>query len=298
MATSGGEPGAELLALGWVPEGGWRWASDLQMTPEPDLASDADRLFGPRWLVPLGAPKWVRIRPASALRAFLQLGGSGSDLPVETMPRLRLQIADYAARYGWLGRPQPLILTDGGGEVRGEEFKTWLDEIVLLGRVSKLLDTCDRIQRSDALPRRGVIAARVKQLSEAATAAGLNLSPAARSDDLIREARRGARALLTPRLSGQFSARLLDSRGVPVERYVPSTLTAALELELARRAVKSDPKQKPWRTCPWCQILFAPKRSDANFCSNKCRYAFRDAHRSPEAKAKAKAKRQQQVQPA
>jgi hypothetical protein len=284
VATSGGESGAELLAVGWVPKDGWRWASDSEMTlkgKEYLVASEkwlqVAEQYGPRWLVPLGAPKWVRIRPPWALRAFLQLGGSGSDLPVELMPQLRLQIADYAARYGWLGRPQPLILTDGGGEVRGEEFKTWADEIVLLGGVSRLLDTCDRIQRSDALPRRGVMAARVEQLTEAATAAGLNLSPAARPDDLIREARRGARAILTPRLRGQFSARLLDPLGVPVERYVPSTLAATLELELARRAVKSDPSQKAWQTCRWCQILFEPKRSDQRSCSEQCRYAFRDA---------------------
>lgn len=273
-----------MLAVGWIPTDGWRWASDSETTIKgeeylaayPRWLQVAER-DGPRWLLPVGAPKWVRIRPASALRAFLQLGVGVPQVPDAWPPLLRDRILTFAGRYGWLGRSRLLTLTNGGGEVRGELLGTWVHELALLGGVSQLLDACERVQRSDARPSRAVMADRVGQLTEAATVAGLTLSPAARPDDLIREARRGARALLAAELRGQFSARLLDSRGAPVERYVPLTLAATLALEVARRAGRSDPSRKPLRSCRTCRALFEPKRSDAYSCSDRCRYAYRDA---------------------
>jgi len=261
-----------VLALGWAPEGGWRWADRAEVRPVSDeeLVWEGDP--GP-WLVPVGtAQESKRLAPSHALREFLKLA--------EADPR-PARIAEYASRFGWLGRPQLLEPADGSPRFRGESLRTWLEEMALLGRSHAVLEECDRIDRSDARPDRGrTAAAQVDHLLEvqrrAALRVNLTVSRATRGpvENLIRELRLGVRERLQAYLQGQFSGVLVMGNG-PVERFVPATLAATLELELARQAAKSG---RPWATCaaPGCENRLAVLRRGAGktsstYCSDACR---------------------------
>jgi hypothetical protein len=264
------DPAAETLAFGWVPEGGWRWADRAEVQP----ASYGDVVWvgdpGP-WLVPVGGPrKQVRAASQHALREFLKL------TEADSRPA---RITEYASRFGWLGRPQPLTRVNGGLGLRGESLRIWLEELALLGTYRAVLDACDQIERSTARTDQ-VAGAQRHQLLEAQQSAALSVSltetqaKSSRPEDLIRELRLRVRESLESYLQGQFSA-VLEQRQGPVERFVPATWAAALELELARQAIKSDRK---WATCaaPGCKNRFAVHRggdgkTSHRYCSDVCR---------------------------
>ena len=281
-------PGAEVLALGWVPDGGWRWVDRSEVTPNGEREAPVSGLG--MWLVPYGQPKRLQraITPSVALREFLAIDpqdhrlaalardGRGSVLVQDVRAALAAgpdqrpaQVAAFASKYGWLGRPQTLVAVDGGHVIPGEPLCAWLRELWLLRSLSDMLRACDRLERMGDWSTASAKAAQDELIAQAAHA-GLPVRPgAARKagpDALIRESRVAVRTALVPRLVGQFSAVLVADDG-PVERFVPATLAAALELELARKATKSE---LPWVACAKCGTLFEQRRRDKIYCDNTC----------------------------
>ncbi|MGH7611642.1 MAG: hypothetical protein ACREN4_06455 [Candidatus Dormibacteria bacterium] len=335
------DPGALSRAYGWVPSEGWRWATDLEVTPfdeephgrqmaalfthslglleqplnpsdqwgllahrwgrerlERAIAEAPERAGAGLWLVPAGRFKpeglevaYRRIPRRAALKAFL---GIDSRLPADwseedTRPA---QIMKYASRFGWLGKPQLLVPSDGSPSIRGEPIMTWLEELSLLRRLSSVLKGCQQLGRSTEgrADRTRALAAQLTALFGAAELAGLSGAsghgaPAdpslGRVTTLISTARTGVRQILEPRLRGQFSAELNTDGPGPLERYVPASLAALLELELARQAVDLG---RSWGVCPVCQTPFEVTRGGTGktrkqFCSPGCRYKARDQSR-------------------
>lgn len=238
------------------------------------------------WLVPVGDEgKTVRWRRGDVLADFLHLEQvrrtmpgplAGSDTP------LLAAILAFAGKWGWLGRPVNLVPVGGGRVIPGEPLRAWLSELSLLSGLVAVLDACDRAERAAWLS--GSRGTQVRdELVKAVLDAGRRLGwvfvtvrsaqrrdlaiRGARVSDVVRQARAKVRAALLPGLSGQFSPFLEEQgRGV-VERFVPVTLAASLELAVARRTVGSD---ADWRVCPVCESQFVPKRRDQVYCSRRC----------------------------
>lgn len=67
----------------------------------------------------------------------------------------------------------------------------------------------------------------------------------------------------------------LGQQAVTDNSTVPVIRNARLQLELGQRAVTDNPTTAPVirnaRQCPSCLTAFVPKRSDAEFCSTRCR---------------------------
>jgi hypothetical protein len=266
-----------VLALGWQPVDGWRWADRSEVRPDGERGAPVSGLG--MWLIPQGQRRQLGrpVNPAMALDAFLKIDPALSAEP-DQRPA---QVEAFASKYGWLGRPQTLIPVDGGQVIPGEPLRTWLEELWLLRSLSAMLQVCDRWESAG---RRDHVDtdALTSELIALAALAGLPVKPgAARNappDALIEQARKAVRKALQPRLAGQFSAVLVADDG-PVERFLPVTLAAALELELARRAVKSGLE---WVACqaPGCTNTFARKRVTGTYCSDSCRKAANRAKRS------------------
>ena len=214
----------------------------------------------------------MTVKTTEALCAFLKLDPK-LDLAAAHSgePDQRLDaVAHFAATFGWLGRPQALIPADRGSLFSGESMTLWLDEIWRLQKLNAVLEFCDRLERLGTIPD---WKAMLKKLTaKAGVPARYREFEAAGPQMRISEARVAVQRTLERRLKGQFSAVLVTGHG-PVERFVPDTLAAALELGLARRAAEQG---KRWVKCAVCDepIVQRRRRSDTPTCGKfKCKKA-------------------------